>query len=155
MTGDKLIFEVRGARFGIDTSEVAGILEARTTAAIPGQTGIIRGVISLRGEPVTVVDAAVVFTGGPGPREDQDKVVVVEGSGHLLGINIGPMKPYFVWAEDLREFKVTEEKGLHIKGRIETGDHPINIVDTASLFDEAASVLATEEKIAEEGAHRR
>jgi chemotaxis signal transduction protein len=148
MTGDKLIFEVRGQRFGVDTSGVAGILEAGKTSAIPGQTGIIRGVISLRGDPVAVVDAAVVFTGSPEPRGARDKVVVVRDLGHLLGINIGPVKPYFVWSEELKNFHVTDEKGPYTKGRIETGEHPISIVDCTALFEEAARVLATDGQIA-------
>lgn len=155
MTGDKLIFEFQGRRFGIDTSEVAGILEAEKASCIPGQGSIIRGVISLRGEPVTVVDAGMLFTGAPGTRGPQDKIVVVRSRDHVLGIDIGPSKPVFVWAEELKDFSTTQVDDPRIRSVIEAGDSPISIIDCTAIFEEAEAVLATEDDYAHEGPDRR
>ncbi len=154
MTGDKLIFEVRGRRFGIDTSEVAGILEADKATQIPGQSGFVRGALSLRGEPVTIIDASMVFAGERVERTPRDKVIVVTDSERMLGIDIGPSKPNFMWAEELSGYAVSDSGDPRIKNVIEAGERPISILDCTALFEEATTLLATEDRYAKEGPNR-
>lgn len=153
--GDTLVFEVNGVRFGLDTAMVASIVESEKISFIPGQSAFVKGVISLRGEPVAVIDSARLFPGGgegeagggggggKGGR-GRGKVIVASDGARALGFFIGSSKPSFFWEEETSEFQVTECPDRYVKTRIEAGRYPIHIVDWPALFDEAARVLATE-----------
>ena len=159
--GDTLVFEVNGVRFGLDTAMVASIVESEKISFIPGQSAFVKGVISLRGEPVAVIDSARLFPGkgegeAGGERGDGadgggengpagcGKVIVASDGARALGFFIGSSKPSFFWEEETSEFPVSECPDRYIKTRIEAGRYPIHIVDWPALFDEAARVLATE-----------
>lgn len=147
MGTDRLVFEVKDRRFCVDTSDVASIVEAANLSFIPGQAGFIRGVISLRGEPVAVIDAHRLFGGtAPEARPGVPARVVVVGDGRrTLGLYIGTTKPYFLWAEELAGSDVTSSDERYVDGRIEAGEAPLDIIDWTALFEEAAMALATEE----------
>ncbi|MBI5826315.1 MAG: chemotaxis protein CheW [Deltaproteobacteria bacterium] len=88
--GDKIVIECDGARFALDANAVAGILEVGKLAYLPGCKGFVSGIISLRNEPVTVVDIRGVFQGlaaeTPGsPR----RIIVLKEKGRVLGLDVG------------------------------------------------------------------
>ena len=147
MGGDRLVFEVQDRRFCLDTSDVASIVEASNLSFIPGQAGFVRGVISLRGEPVAVIDAHRIFGGtAPDAKPGVPARVVVVGDGkRTLGLYIGTTKPYFLWAEEISGYNVSGTKERYVDGRIEAGDDPIDIIDWTVLFEDAAKALATEQ----------
>lgn len=147
MGGDRLLFEVQDRRFCLDTADVASIVEASNISFIPGQAGFVRGVISLRGEPVAVIDAHRLFGGtAPEARPGVPARVIVVGDGRrALGLYIGTTKPYFLWAEEISGYDVSGTEERYVNGRIEAGDDPIEIIDWPALFEDAARALATEE----------
>lgn len=143
MTGDKLIIETGAKRFALDTSAVSGIVEIGRVPFLPGQSGFVSGIISLRSEPVTVVDLGKVF-GITVSEEGAHRIIVVKDSSRLLGLDAGEASISFLWEEELKDCSVTEEKGLYTKGFIETEETRIEVIDWQSLFDDASRILSTE-----------
>ncbi len=145
MTGDKMVVELEGFSIALDTSLVAGIKEVDKLPFMPGQKGLVSGIISLRNEPVTVINIHRAFgiasgtTDEPGPR----KIIVVNDRGRLLGIDIGSSQVSFLWGDQIKD-KVTLHEGRYIKGRIEGEKGPIRLIDPSALFDEASRILSSE-----------
>lgn len=143
MNEDKMVVELEGFSIALDTKLVAGIKEVENLPFMPGQSGLVSGIISLRNEPVTVINIHRAFgitAAEPvGPR----KIIVIKDKGRLLGVDIGSSQVTFLWADELKD-KVTLHEGRYIKGRIEGKKGPIRLIDPGALFDEAARILSTE-----------
>lgn len=148
MDGDKIVIECDGARFALDASAVAGIVEVGKLSCLPGCKGFVSGMISLRNEPVTVVDIRGVFQGlpaktAPVPR----RVIVLKEKGRTLGLDVGSAGISFLWKDDMAGRTVEGSSGRYTKGRIETGDGqapPVYVIDWPALFDEAVRILSPE-----------
>lgn len=143
MGEDRLIIEFNRARFAIDTACIAGIVEAQRLTAVPGRSGFVRGVISLRGEPVAVVDLTKAFDALSGAVKEGApwKVVVVKEKGHMLGLDIGAANIFFLWEEELKGRPVKEERGRFTSAYIEMAG-PIYVIDWQELFKEASVILS-------------
>ncbi|MFQ5736703.1 MAG: chemotaxis protein CheW [Thermodesulfobacteriota bacterium] len=147
METDKMVVELEGFSIAIDTGLVAGIKEVEQLPFMPGQKGLVSGIISLRNEPVTVINIHRAFgiasAGSENERPGPRKIIVINDKGRLLGIDIGSSVVSFLWGEELKG-KVTMHEGRYIKGRIEGKKGPIRLIDPGALFDEASRILSTE-----------
>lgn len=147
MNGDKLVIELGAARYALDTALVAGIVAAESVPFLPGQGDLVRGIISLRNEPVTVVDLRKVFApDGPGDEHGAGKVIVVGDKNRLIGLAIGSSTVSFMWDEELKKSASRGEAGRFTAGVIGPENDPVWIIDWRALFAEAARILSTEEK---------
>jgi hypothetical protein len=162
--GDKLIFELARRRFALHTDEVDKVVEVERLSYLPGQNGIVSGVISLVGEPVTVVDVSKVFSLAPPATGGLKKVVVVRRGNMTLGLDIGPAPVTFAWEEDLEkggeesggqggkggnggEVSDAAQKtwsGPYVSGTVPGGEETVEIIDWPALFKEAARILSSE-----------
>jgi hypothetical protein len=104
---DRLIFNLDDRLFGFDTKSVDKVVEMERVFFLPGSSGILSGIISLSGEPVTVVDArrAVgVKPLDPAPPEAAGavahRIIVLRDSDRLLGYDVGPTEVSFLWELD-------------------------------------------------------
>ncbi|OGQ07428.1 MAG: hypothetical protein A2W38_02705 [Deltaproteobacteria bacterium RBG_19FT_COMBO_58_16] len=140
---DKMVVELEGFSIALDTKLVAGIKEVEKLPFMPGQKGLVSGIISLRNEPVTVINIHRAFgitaAEPTGPR----KIIVIKDKDRLLGVDIGSSEVSFLWGNEL-EGKVTLHEGRYIKGRIEGKKGPIRLIDPGALFDEATRILSAE-----------
>lgn len=147
MNGDKLVIELGAARYALDTALVAGIVAAESVPFLPGQSGLVRGIISLRNEPVTVIDLRIVFApDGPGEEKGAGKVIVVRDKNRLIGLAIGSSPVSFMWDEELEKSASRGEAGRFTTGVIGPENDPVWIIDWRALFTETARILSTEEK---------
>lgn len=144
MGADRLVIESGGTRLALDTSYVAGIVEVDRVRFMPGRAGFVSGVISLRGEPVAVVDITKAFDGMAsafkpgGPR----KIIVLSEKGRSLGFDIGGANIFFLWAEEIAGRPVKDERGRFTSGYMEIAG-PIYMADWQELFNEASRILTT------------
>lgn len=145
MNGDKMVVELEGFSIALDTAIVAGVKEVERLPFIPGQKGLVSGMISMRNEPVTVINIHSAFGIASGARAEQGprKIIVLNDGGRVLGIDIGSSEVSFLWGEEIKD-KVTLHDGRYIKGRIEGKKGPIRLIDAGALFDEAARILSSE-----------
>lgn len=139
---DKLIFEIEGKAFGIATSDVWKILEVDRVSFLPGSSGFVSGVISLKGEPVVVVDAAGALLGTPrserveGPR----RIVVARDKKACIGFDIGPIEVAFCWEEGAEED--APPSGAHAFRPEEIID-----VDWRKVYSKASRILSSSDRI--------
>lgn len=144
MNADKLVLGLAGLKLAIETTEVAGIVSVQRQTYLPHQSGFVSGLISLRGEPVTVVDVRKAFklrdAAGSGHM-----IVVVRDSKRTLGLDAGGAETSFLWAEELKKSVSSSEGGAFTKGTLTLDRENYIIIDWRALFDEAARLLTTDE----------
>ncbi|GMR05387.1 MAG: hypothetical protein BMS9Abin24_200 [Thermodesulfobacteriota bacterium] len=138
-----MVVELEGFSIALDTKLVAGIKEVERLPFMPGQRGLVSGIISLRNEPVTVINIHRAFGITAAESAGPKKIIVIKDKGRLLGIDIGSSQVSFLWANELKG-KVTLHEGRYIKGRIEGKRGPIRLIDPGSLFEEATRILSAE-----------
>ena len=80
-----LIVELRGGRYGIDSTLVREIVAVMEAARLPGAPTHIRGVVNLRGQLLTVVDLGERLTGTRAASPD-GSIVVVMAAERTLGL---------------------------------------------------------------------
>jgi len=147
MNGDKLVISLGSARYALDTASVAGIVAADTVAFLPGQSGIVCGIISLRNEPVTVVDLVKVFAPETaGDSQTGGTVIVVRDRTRLIGLAIGSSLVSFMWDTELKNTALRGEPGRFTAGMIGPENDPVSLIDWQALFTEASRILSTEGK---------
>ncbi|MBI5642034.1 MAG: chemotaxis protein CheW [Deltaproteobacteria bacterium] len=139
--GDKLVITIDGVRLALETSDVAGIVEVSKLPFLPGRKGFVSGIISLRGEPVTVADLKKAFGLDPG-ENGAHKIIVLRDAACTLGLDAGGAEVSFIWAEGLKDKTVTEKVLGYVKGTIETDEGPIGLVDWKRIFEDAAKLLS-------------
>lgn len=144
MNEDKLVIGLNGLKLAINTSEVAGIVSVQHPTYLPNQSGFVNGIISLRGEPVTIIDVRKAFKL---QSEDGAKhiVVVVTDKKRTLGLDTGEAETSFLWTEDLKQSVTTDDGGEYSKGRITLDANNYIIIDWQALFNEAERLLKTDE----------
>lgn len=169
---DKLIFDLDGRSFALETSEVYRVVEVERLSYLPGQGGVVTGVISLSGEPVTVVNARKAFSiSGITPSAVATrKIVVVRKERMTIGLDIGTAPVTFAWNADLEGGEVdttgerntgdtvesgmvamesedkpaSENAGPYISGTFRRGAIIVELIDWTALFNEAVKTLSSE-----------
>jgi chemotaxis signal transduction protein len=133
---DRLVFDIDDKLFGFNTNEVDKVVEVEKVFFLPGRSGIISGIISLSGEPVTVVDARRAVGAKPAPRDrtegDTHRVIVVRDSERLLGYDIGPTEVTFLW---------DEATGIETPVKTDTAEKAVELINWFAHYDEAVDIL--------------
>lgn len=143
MAGDKLVISIEGRRYALDTSAVASIVEVGHIPFIPGRTGFVKGIISLRGEPVTVVDLKAALGLNPEGTGGLKKIIVLREKNRSIGLEIGSAEVSFAWKEELSG-ELLPGGGKFIKGSFDFAGGAVAVIDWAALFYEAARVLSSD-----------
>ncbi len=94
---DQLIFRLNKKFFSIDTGRVYGIIEAKDIYFLPGRRGFVKGVISLRGQTITVVDSSVLSGSAGADSAAPGKIIVIKDQDRYLGIDISTAEINFSW----------------------------------------------------------
>lgn len=145
---DNLIFELDSGRYALPTSEVDKVITVDRLSYMPGQSGIISGVVSLGGEPVTVVDArsALGLDHSEPGAEGIRKIVVLRSGSKMLGLDIGSAAVNFSWAARPGKTEADTEEAENGPGpdaaRAELNrDNTVEQINWLALFDKAAAIL--------------
>ncbi len=147
---DRLIFNLDDKLFGFNTTEVDKVVETDHIFFLPGRSGIISGIISLSGEPVTVVDARRAVGAKPVPPTDRaegstHRVIVVRDSDRLLGYDIGPTEVTFLWGEGSVKDPHPEGTGIEAPVKTDTTEKAVVLINWAAHFEEASRILSSED----------
>jgi len=138
---DRLTFKLSDRYYGIDTSRVYGIIEVDEIYFLPGRRGFVKGVISLRGQLVTVLDSAVLSGGSFGGNETPGKIIVIQMARQFIGIDISSAEVFFVW--DKKKGSHGDEKDNHeSQGDRAPLTGPIADVPCEALFAIVEKILA-------------
>lgn len=133
-----LIVEVRGGRYGIDSTTVREIVTVLEATRLPGAPAHVRGVVNLRGQLLTVVDLGHRLTGSPSlsvaeEKEREGSIVVITTSDRVLGVLVEDV-------HDVQELDVvpTEREVLAradglLTGVGRLGDEVVLVIDIPEL----------------------
>lgn len=145
--GDKIIFEMGGSHFGVDTSVVCKVTEVDKVFFVPGQAGIVNGVISLAGEPVTVINCRRLLGAGPIDKNHRHKIIVVKDKKRLIGFDVGSANLTFVWSEKVKDAEPSRAFDF-TSGSVEAEGTLVSLLNWAALFEEAKKILSAEGPVA-------
>ncbi len=141
---DKLIFKLGQKSFGIDTGIVDGVVEVNKVFFLPGGKGLVKGIISLRGNPVTVIDGGVLEAGSSVLSDIPRKIIVVREDEHIIGIDIGDAEVSVLRREDPADKGENPMAGGFEGAAVD--EEEVHDVDCAGLFNRAEKVLSPEHK---------
>lgn len=82
-------FVVRGHTYGVPLGEVREILKLPPLTEVPRAPAWVMGVVSVRGQLVTVIDLRIRLRGGNEDRSRRGRVLLVEGaSREIVGLYV-------------------------------------------------------------------
>ncbi|MBI5887554.1 MAG: chemotaxis protein CheW [Deltaproteobacteria bacterium] len=162
--GDKIAFKIGERTFGIDIEAVHKILEVDRVFFIPGQSGFVNGMVSLMGEPVTVIDCRKAL----GAPEDASsgtphKIIVIRDRNRMVGLDIDGGALSFIWKEKIKNAHaflgspedMSEGTPRFTNGMIDVeqsrqGEPPegaqplqgVELIDLAAVFEETKKILS-------------
>jgi len=72
--------------YGVNVMQVQEVLRLTDIAPVPGAPDYVVGIINLRGNVVTVIDARKRFGLTPKETDDSTRIIIVEIEGNVLGL---------------------------------------------------------------------
>lgn len=79
-------FKLAGETYGVNVMQVQEVLRYTEIAPVPGAPEYVMGIVNLRGNVVTVIDARFRFGLEPGEITDNTRIVILEAESHVVGI---------------------------------------------------------------------
>ena len=79
-------FRLADETYAINVMQVREVLRVTEIAPVPGAPGYVLGIINLRGNVVTVIDARARMGLAPKDPDDLSRIVVIEGREHVVGM---------------------------------------------------------------------
>jgi purine-binding chemotaxis protein CheW len=81
-------FSLGEEKYGINVMQVQEVLRVSKIAPVPGAPTYVLGIISLRGNVVTVIDTRNRFGLMPREQDDATRIVIIETDAHIIGIMV-------------------------------------------------------------------
>ena len=79
-------FKLAGETYGVNVMQVQEVLRYTEIAPVPGAPNYVLGIVNLRGNVVTVIDARFRFGLDEGEVTDNTRIVILEADKHVIGI---------------------------------------------------------------------
>lgn len=79
-------FKLAGETYGVNVMQVQEVLRYTEIAPVPGAPQYVIGIVNLRGNVVTVIDARFRFGLPAGEVTDNTRIVILEADKHVIGI---------------------------------------------------------------------
>ncbi|MBL1433749.1 chemotaxis protein CheW [Gammaproteobacteria bacterium AH-315-C21] len=79
-------FRLDEEKYGINVMAVQEVLKVTEITQVPGAPDFVLGIINLRGNVVTVIDARTRFKLGHRERDDNSRIIIIESSDQEVGI---------------------------------------------------------------------
>ncbi len=130
-------FYLDGEKYAVNVEHVREVLKNTAISPVPGAPFFVLGVINLRGNIVTVIDAHKRFSLAPADHSDSTRIVVVEMSGQLMGMVVDKVDEVVILKEseiDLAPNVGNDESSKFIKGVTKRGEELIILVDLEKLL---------------------
>ncbi len=137
-------FTVAEEIYALNVLDVQEVLRAAEITPIPGAHPAIRGIINLRGNVVTILDARTIFTLPEKTFDEESRIMVVElRSGEVAGIVVDSVAEVIALDEDTVNTArrgSSDENASHILGVVpqvnESGaEKLIILIDLKGLSD--------------------
>lgn len=130
-------FTLEDEIYGINVMQVQEVLREIEVAPLPGAPHYVIGIINLRGNVVSVVDARIRFGLPARDSTDLTRIIVIEVQQHIIGILVDSVTEVV----DINRGEVetapnvgTDETSKYINGVVTRGEKLLILVDLDKLL---------------------
>lgn len=132
-------FTVADEVYAVNVLDVQEVLRDAEITPIPGAADSILGIINLRGNVVTVVDARMYFGLEEKPRDEQSRIMVIElFNSDVVGLVVDSVAEVIILDEatvNAASRVGNEEGSRHILGVVPQDDGLVILVDMKGLAE--------------------
>lgn len=132
-------FRLGDESYGINVMQVQEVLRVTEIAPVPGAPDFVLGIINLRGNVVTVIDARLRFGLPSKEPDDATRIVIIEAEQQVFGILVDSVAEVVDLARSDIEAAPNvgnEESSRYIQGVASMGDELLIVVDLNKLLTE-------------------
>ena len=133
-------FTLEGEVYGINVMQVQEVLRETEVAPVPGAPHYVIGIINLRGNVVSVIDARTRFGLMTKENDDLSRIIVIEASSHTIGILVDSVAEVV----DISRSEIetapnvgNDETSKYIDGVVSRGEELLILVDLNKLLSES------------------
>jgi len=133
-------FSLEGEVYGINVMQVQEVLRETEVAPVPGAPHYVIGIINLRGNVVSVIDARLRFGLMTKENDDLSRIIVIEAGSHTIGILVDSVTEVV----DIQRSEVesapnvgNDETSKYIDGVVSRGEQLLILVDLNKLLSES------------------
>jgi purine-binding chemotaxis protein CheW len=133
-------FELDDETYGINVMQVQEVLRETEVAPVPGAPHYVIGIINLRGNVVSVIDARIRFGLPTIERNEMTRIIVIEAQQQIIGILVDSVAEVV----DIKMSEIetapnvgNEESSRYIDGVVSRGEKLLILVDLDKLLSEA------------------
>jgi len=133
-------FTLENEVYGINVMQVQEVLRETEVAPVPGAPHYVIGIINLRGNVVSVIDARSRFGLSAKERDDLTRIIVIEVQQHIIGILVDSVAEVV----DIERSEIetapnvgNDETSKYIDGVVSRGEKLLILVDLNKLLSES------------------
>ncbi|MCP4433336.1 MAG: chemotaxis protein CheW [Gammaproteobacteria bacterium] len=130
-------FTLEDETYGINVMQVQEVLREIEVAPVPGAPHYVMGIINLRGNVVSVIDARIRFGLPAKESTDLTRIIVIEVQQHIIGILVDSVAEVV----DIKRSEIetapnvgTDETSKYIDGVVSRDDKLFILVDLNKLL---------------------
>ncbi len=132
-------FTLQDETYGMNVMQVQEVLREIEVAPVPGAPHYVNGIINLRGNVVSVIDARNRFGLEPRESTSSTRIIVIEAQQQIIGILVDSVAE--VVDIDLSEIETApnvgnEETSRYIDGVVSRDDRLLILVDLNKMLTE-------------------
>ncbi|MGK0476787.1 MAG: purine-binding chemotaxis protein CheW [Oleispira sp.] len=132
-------FELDHETYGINVMQVQEVLREIEVAPVPGAPHYVIGIINLRGNVVSVIDARIRFGLPTIERTDMSRIIVIEAQQQIIGILVDSVAE--VVDVKLSEIETApnvgnDESSRYIDGVVNRSDNLLILIDLDKLLSQ-------------------
>jgi purine-binding chemotaxis protein CheW len=133
-------FELEDETYGINVMQVQEVLRETEVAPVPGAPHYVIGIINLRGNVVSVIDARIRFGLSVIERNEMTRIIVIEARQQIIGILVDSVAEVV----DIKMSEIetapnigNDESSRYIDGVVSRDDKLLILVDLDKLLSDA------------------
>jgi purine-binding chemotaxis protein CheW len=133
-----VLFELAGAAYGVRSVDVQQLEMVTTITPVPNSPPYVRGVVSVRGVVIPVVDLRARFSFASVEPGLKTRLLVVRNGGRTVALMVDTAREFARIAEDAIEpppAAVSGLSGRYLRGIASHADRIVLILDMAELLD--------------------
>jgi purine-binding chemotaxis protein CheW len=133
-------FTLEDETYGMNVMQVQEVLREVEVAPVPGAPNYVLGIINLRGNVVSVIDARTRFGLQPKESDDMSRIIVIEAQQQILGILVDSVAEVVDIERDEIDTAPNvgnAETSKYIDGVVSRGDKLLILVDLNKLLSQS------------------
>lgn len=133
-------FTLEDETYGMNVMQVQEVLREVEVAPVPGAPDYVLGIINLRGNVVSVIDARTRFGLQPKESDDMSRIIVIEAQQQILGILVDSVAEVVDIEHDEIDTAPNvgnAETSKYIDGVVSRGEKLLILVDLNKLLTQS------------------